>query len=94
MTREQLLAIKGVAIINTPDGYDSDDVMYNESFIGFVGKNTGTVGLMRCPVCGKENHAFSVLGCTCAWCGFDLAKSISIQEEPKEITIEEELERR
>jgi hypothetical protein len=43
-------------------------------------KKIGRIGLTHCPACRKENYAFSVLDCTCAWCGFDLAK----QEKKKE----------
>lgn len=31
----------------------------------------GTVLLIRCPKCGRENWALSVYGGICAWCGFD-----------------------
>lgn len=31
----------------------------------------GTILLIRCPRCGRENWAPSVAGGICAWCGFD-----------------------
>lgn len=31
----------------------------------------GTILLIRCPRCGRENWAVSVYSGICAWCGFD-----------------------
>jgi ribosomal protein L37E len=31
----------------------------------------GTLLLIRCPKCGRENYALSVADSICCWCGFD-----------------------
>lgn len=47
----------------------------------FLDKETGEIGLIRCPKCGMENHAMNVMSGICTWCGFDANKN-SDQEEP------------
>jgi ribosomal protein L37E len=37
---------------------------------GYVG-DKGTIGLIRCPACKRENHSMNVPSGTCSWCGFD-----------------------
>ena len=32
---------------------------------------SGTLLLIRCPKCGKENYAPQVSSGICSWCGFD-----------------------
>ena len=32
---------------------------------------SGTLLLIRCPKCGKENYALQVSSGICSWCGFD-----------------------
>lgn len=33
--------------------------------------DSGTLLLICCPECGRENWALQVASGTCAWCGFD-----------------------
>jgi hypothetical protein len=51
---------------------DSDDILYKGKWIGFKSKSGGTLGLRKCPECGRENYAMAVLGGVCVWCGFDI----------------------
>ena len=37
----------------------------------------GTILLIRCPKCGRENWAPQVASGTCAWCGFDGKKLLN-----------------
>ena len=56
---------------NPPD-YGHDDLLYNGKVIGFVGRADGAKCLEKCPKCGHENYALSVLSGICAWCGWDV----------------------
>jgi len=59
-------------IIKTPYDYD------NIEFIGtpykgdgYIGKDK-KIGLIRCPMCGRENYAMCVTSGQCAWCEFNV----------------------
>lgn len=57
----------------TPEDYDSDDVRFEangekiEGF-GYKSKKDGTIHIMRCPICKRENYLAQPI---CVWCGFD-----------------------
>ena len=61
-----------IEVRKNPPEYDHDAVYADGRRVGFVGRANGRVGLERCPVCGEENYALSVLSGKCCWCGFDL----------------------
>ncbi len=42
---------------------------------GYIGLESGAVGLTRCPVCERENHAMSVSYGQCCWCGWEMPKT-------------------
>lgn len=69
-------------IKKTPASHDSDDLYLEGKHKGFgyIGKKSGSKGLMRCPECGRENYALSVASGGCAWCGFNL-NDIEIKHE-------------
>lgn len=64
-------------IIITPadDKHDSDNVRWEidgeEKGFGYKAKDTGKIGLIRCPKCDKENYAPNVATGFCTWCGFN-----------------------
>jgi hypothetical protein len=44
---------------------------------------TGSVYLVRCPKCKKENYALAVTSGTCCWCGFDINRFVNnLNSEP------------
>jgi len=62
--------------------YDHDYIEFNDiEFIGtpfkgsgFIGHDNRNIALTKCPMCGEENYAMSVIDGVCAWCGFDVHK--------------------
>lgn len=64
-----------IIIEETPDGYDSDNVRFEEFGVvkgyGFRPKGDKTIALTRCPKCGRENYVFNVLSGQCTWCPFN-----------------------
>ena len=38
---------------------------------GYRDTDAGTIGLIRCPLCGKENYAMNVSSGICTWCPFN-----------------------
>ena len=40
--------------------------------------NNGTILLIRCPKCHRENWALEVISGKCAWCNYDAHKDIEI----------------
>jgi hypothetical protein len=66
-----------ITIRKTLNSYDSDDIICgNNRFIGFKSKIDGCIGLINCPLCGRENYAPAVLSGICTWCGFDLKQKM------------------
>ena len=75
-----------VIVFRKPGNFDSDDVqfeIYNRLVgSGFIEKNSGHIGLIRCPECHRENYAPNVSSGICSSCGFDAnQESIKIIEE-------------
>ena len=61
-------------------GHDSATLYADGEAVGFVGD--GSIGLERCPECGKENYAMAVLSGVCCWCGFEIdANEVFKKEE-------------
>jgi ribosomal protein L37E len=38
---------------------------------GYQSKDDGSLHVLRCPLCHRENYALRVAMGDCAWCGFD-----------------------
>ena len=64
-----------IRIIKNPDNYDHDNIEFI-SFpfkgSGYIRKKSKNIGLTRCPVCDRENHAMSVADGICACCGYSV----------------------
>lgn len=67
-----------ISIRVNPQNYDHDDVSFYTddgeqlNGHGFLPRDGDqTIGLVRCPVCQKENYALNVSTGTCYACGFD-----------------------
>lgn len=41
-------------------------------------KEDGSLALVKCPNCLKENYALNVLTGICTWCGYDVNKNKEI----------------
>lgn len=55
--------------------YDHDNIEFIGTPFkghGFIGHDDKAIGLTKCPMCGKENYAMSVIDGVCAWCGFSV----------------------
>jgi ribosomal protein L37E len=55
---------------NGPSGPFLGDRMEGSTFI----TKEGTIALVVCPECGKENYAMNVMSGVCTWCGYDANK--------------------
>lgn len=47
----------------------SEDIKKGKGF-GYK-KDDGSIGMIRCFECGRENYAMAVSSGCCAWCGHD-----------------------
>lgn len=60
----------------SPPDHDADSVEWIDEEgkahgSGYIGKEDGRIGLIRCPVCEKENYMMTVLSGVCARCGWN-----------------------
>lgn len=67
--------MSGYSVVLSPDDWDSDNLYYDGSPIGWVGKKHALVGVQVCPECGRENYSRSVLSGKCSWCGWAVDKN-------------------
>lgn len=44
----------------------------------------GTILLIRCPKCGRENYAPNVMSGICTWCGYNAHYDLELQERAKQ----------
>ena len=61
-------------IFKNPEGFDHNNIEFigeNYKGVGYISKENNSIGLERCPMCGKENYAMSVSSGICAWCKFN-----------------------
>jgi ribosomal protein L37E len=58
----------------SPADYDSDGVTWLANGIkvgaGYKSKRDGSLHVLRCPQCSRENYALQAAVGSCAWCGF------------------------
>jgi ribosomal protein L37E len=63
-----------IVIRETPEGWDSDDVAWfsggKKIGAGYKSKRDGSLHVLRCPQCSRENYALQAAVGSCAWCGF------------------------
>jgi ribosomal protein L37E len=65
-------------IRKTDEHYDHHNVIFHDddknviNGLGYIGKIRSTIGLIKCPVCNRENYALNVTTGICTWCGFNL----------------------
>jgi hypothetical protein len=59
-----------------PKGYDHELMFSGDRRIGYRGLKDGSVGLERCPICGKENYVLNVSSGVCTWCRWDVKKAL------------------
>lgn len=69
------MAALKLVVEKTPEDHDSDTVYWEndkgEKFgYGYRGKDSGKIGLIKCPKCNRENYAPNVSTGVCSWCGF------------------------
>ena len=76
-----------LTIKEKPKDYDSDDVFVDGKFVGYKGRKSGRLGLIRCPACDRENWAMAVSGGICAWCGYNLNDEGRMKKD-KDVPIE------
>ncbi|NCN07387.1 hypothetical protein GW933_01700 [Candidatus Falkowbacteria bacterium] len=59
----------------TPKDFDNIEIKFQEGDkllgSGFICKDGGAIGLLRCPQCSNENYSPAVITGICAICGFD-----------------------
>lgn len=73
-----------IKIIKTPSIYDHDVIRFtNDKGVqvkgdGYIGKEDGRVGLVKCPACCRENYAMSVNSGMCCWCGYNLVEEMKV----------------
>lgn len=65
-------------VIEKGDQYDHHDVQFKRGKhtikgFGYLGKERGSYGLVRCPECQRENYAMAVSTGICSWCNFNMA---------------------
>ncbi len=64
-----------IKTLPTPEKFDHTEVKFEIdgkiSGFGYISKVDRKIGLIRCPICGKENYAPSVTSGQCAFCGFN-----------------------
>ena len=54
----------------------SSDTIYSGLGSGYE-KGDGSLGMIRCFACGKENYIPSAHSGICAWCGYDCNEEIA-----------------
>lgn len=73
-----------IKILPTPGRFDHIEIKFEIDGIisgfGYIGKTDKKIGLIRCPLCHKENYAPSVTSGQCTWCGFN-ANNCETEEE-------------
>lgn len=50
---------------------------------GLYRKEDGSVGLIRCPKCQRENYALNVTYGICTWCGYNANRDYNPNKEEK-----------
>ena len=67
-----------------PPDHDSDRVHWQlpdgkEVGFGYVDRERGRIGLIKCPKCLRENYAVAVADGICAFCGFNANTTVNCE---------------
>lgn len=70
-----------ILITKTPNDYDSNDITFlhpkhGKRGAGYQSKENGSIGLLRCPECNRENYAMAVATGCCAFCEFTVHDNV------------------
>jgi hypothetical protein len=65
-----------IKIIKTAADWDSDNVEFlndegNKIGVGYKGRKSGRICILRCPKCDMENYMMVAAQGLCAFCGFN-----------------------